>query len=239
MRRILLAMTLSAVLPALSWAASSAGGPPVEGMPQLAFGHPVQGPLLIGQVVWQVIIFFALFLLLAFVALPRLGAVIDNRRQRIEADLEAARAAMHSADAAITAQRDATQAARSEAQAAVTAAMQAAQQEMDAKAEALNAALGKQIADAEAGIDQGRKAALGAVRQVAGEAVGACCPSLVLRLMRARCKAPFSVKPRPGGLPDGKPRLFDGRPEILGRGFLCAVLCPSGQQAVESGHGCA
>ena len=93
MRRILLAMTLSAVLPALSWAASSAGGPPVEGMPQLAFGHPVQGPLLIGQVVWQVIIFFALFLLLAFVALPRLGAVIDNRRQRIEADLEAARAA--------------------------------------------------------------------------------------------------------------------------------------------------
>ena len=113
MRRILLAMTLSAVLPALSWAASSAGGPPVEGMPQLAFGHPVQGPLLIGQVVWQVIIFFALFLLLAFVALPRLGAVIDNRRQRIEADLEAARSAMHSADAAITAQRDATQAARS------------------------------------------------------------------------------------------------------------------------------
>lgn len=178
MRRILLAMTLSAVLPALSWAASSAGGPPVEGMPQLAFGHPVQGPLLIGQVVWQVIIFFALFLLLAFIALPRLGAVIDNRRQRIEADLEAARAAMHSADAAITAQRDATQAARSEAQAAVTAAMQAAQQEMDAKAEALNAALGKQIADAEAGIDQGRKAALGAVRQVAGEAVGALLSKL-------------------------------------------------------------
>ena len=47
MRRILLAMTLSA-MPALAWAASSAGGPPVEGMPQLAFGHPVQGPLLIG-----------------------------------------------------------------------------------------------------------------------------------------------------------------------------------------------
>jgi F0F1-type ATP synthase membrane subunit b/b' len=56
--------------------------------------------------------------------------------------------------------------------------MQAAQQEMDAKAEALNAALGKQIADAEAGIDQGRKAALGAVRQVAGEAVGALLSKL-------------------------------------------------------------
>jgi len=177
MRRLLLAMTLSA-MPALAWAASSAGGPPVEGMPQLAFGHPVQGPLLIGQVVWQVVIFFVLFLLLAFVALPRLGSVIENRRQRIEADLEAARTAMQSADAAIAAQREATQAARAEAQAAVNAAMQSAQQEMDAKAEALNAALAKQIGDAEARIDQGRKAALGAVRQVAGETVDALLAKL-------------------------------------------------------------
>jgi len=177
MRRILLAMTLSA-MPALAWAASSAGGPPVEGMPQLAFGHPVQGPLLIGQVVWQVIIFFALFLLMAFVALPKLGAVIENRRQRIETDLEAARAAMQSAEAAITAQREATQSARAEAQAAVNAAMQAAQQEMDAKAEALNAALAKQVADAEARIDQSRKAALGAVQQVASDTVGALLTKL-------------------------------------------------------------
>lgn len=177
MRRILLAMTLSA-MPALAAAASSAGGPPVDGMPQLAFGHPVQGPLLIGQVVWQVIIFFALSLVLAFVALPRLGAVIENRRQRIESDLEAARAAMQSAEAAIAAQREATQSARNEAQVAVNSAMQAAQQEMDAKAEALNAALAKQIAEAEARIDQGRKSALGAVRQVAGETVEALLSKL-------------------------------------------------------------
>jgi len=177
MRRILLAMTLSA-MPALAWAASSAGGPPVEGMPQLAFGHPVQGPLLIGQIVWQVVIFFSLFLLLAFVALPKLGAVIENRRQRIESDLEAARAAMQSAEAAIAAQREATQSARTEAQAAVNAAMQAAQREMDAKAEALNAALAKQVADAEARIDQSRKAALGAVQQVASDTVGALLTKL-------------------------------------------------------------
>ena len=177
MRRILLATTLSA-MPALAWAASSTGGPPVDGMPQLAFGHPVQGPLLIGQVVWQVVIFFSLFLLLTFVALPRLGAVIDTRRQRIEADLEAARAAMQSADAAIAAQREATQAARSEAQTAVNAAVQAAQQEMDAKLAALNAALSKQVADAEARIDQSRKAALGAVQQVASDTVGALLTKL-------------------------------------------------------------
>jgi len=170
-------MTLSA-MPALAWAASSAGGPPVEGMPQLAFGHPVQGPLLIGQIVWQVVIFFSLFLLLAFVALPKLGAVIENRRQRIESDLEAARAAMQSAEAAIAAQREATQSARTEAQAAVNAAMQAAQREMDAKAEALNAALAKQVADAEARIDQSRKAALGAVQQVASDTVGALLTKL-------------------------------------------------------------
>jgi len=119
-----------------------------------------------------------LFLVLAFVALPRLGAVIENRRQRIESDLEAARAAMQSAEAAIAAQREATQSARNEAQVAVNSAMQAAQQEMDAKAEALNAALAKQIAEAEARIDQGRKSALGAVRQVAGETVEALLSKL-------------------------------------------------------------
>lgn len=173
MRRILLAMTLSAALPAIGWAAGAAGAPPVDGMPQLAFSHPVQGPLLIGQVVWQVVIFFALFLVLTFLALPRLGAVIETRRQRIEADLDAARAAMGAADAAIAAQREASQAARNEAQASVNAAMQAAQQEMDAKAEALNAALAKQIADAEARIDESRKAALGTVQQVANDTVGA------------------------------------------------------------------
>jgi F0F1-type ATP synthase membrane subunit b/b' len=56
--------------------------------------------------------------------------------------------------------------------------MQAAQQEMDAKAEALNAALAKQVADAEARIDQGRKAALGAVQQVASDTVGALLAKL-------------------------------------------------------------
>jgi F-type H+-transporting ATPase subunit b len=106
----------------------------------------------------------------------RLG--IENRRQRIEIDLEAARAAMQSAEAAIAAQREATQSARTEAQAAVNTAMQAAQLEMDAKAEALNAALAKQVAEAEARIDQGRKSALGAVRQVAGETVEALLSKL-------------------------------------------------------------
>jgi F-type H+-transporting ATPase subunit b len=85
---------------------------------------------------------------------------------------------MQSADAAIAAQREATQAARSEAQAAVNAAVQAAQQEMDAKLAALNSALSKQVVDAEARIDQSRKAALGAVQQVASDTVGALLTKL-------------------------------------------------------------
>jgi F0F1-type ATP synthase membrane subunit b/b' len=85
---------------------------------------------------------------------------------------------MQLADAAITAQLAATQAARSEAQASVNAAMQAAQQEMDAKSAAQNAALLKQIAAAEADIDQGRKTALGAVQQVATDTVGALLAKL-------------------------------------------------------------
>jgi F0F1-type ATP synthase membrane subunit b/b' len=52
------------------------------------------------------------------------------------------------------------------------------QQEMDAKLAALNSALSKQVADAEARIDQSRKAALGAVQQVASDTVGALLTKL-------------------------------------------------------------
>ena len=60
-------------LPSLAFAASTSAVP-VEGMPQLAFGHPEQGRLLVGQMVWQLLIFAALVYLMAAVALPRVGA---------------------------------------------------------------------------------------------------------------------------------------------------------------------
>ena len=188
MRRVMTLAALAATLPTLAMAASSSAVP-VDGMPQLAFGHPTQGRLLVGQVVWQLLIFIALVYMMAKIALPRVGAVIEERHNRIAADLEAAQAAKATADAAMAAHRAATEAARAEARTAVAAAVQAAQSEADAKAAALNTRLNAQIAEAEARIDAARTAAMGALRGVAADATEALVARLVGKADRAAVEA--------------------------------------------------
>ena len=188
MRRVTMMAALAAALPTVAMAASS-GSVPVEGMPQLAFGHPEQGPLLIGQVVWQLIIFGALVYIMAYVALPRVGAVIENRHNRITADLEAAQAAKTEADAAMAAHRAATEQARASARASVANALHAAQADTDAKSAALNARLNAQVAEAEARIDASRAAAMGALRGVATDTTEALLSKLVGKADRAAVEA--------------------------------------------------
>ena len=188
MRRVTLLAAIAATLPAVAFAASTSAIP-VEGMPQLAFGHPEQGRLLVGQAIWLLFIFAALVFLMANVALPRVGAVIERRQSRIAADLEAAQAAKAEADAAMAAHRAANEEARAQARAAVASAMHAAQTETDAKAEALNARLNAQIAEAEARIDASRATAMGALRGVATDTAEARIAKLVGRADRAAVEA--------------------------------------------------
>jgi F-type H+-transporting ATPase subunit b len=179
---------LAVTLPTIAIAASTSSVP-VDGMPQLAFGHPEQGRLLVGQIVWLLLIFAALYFMMANIALPRVGAVIEGRHARIAADLEAAQAAKLEADAAMAAHRSSTEAARAEARAAVAGAVQSAQADADAKSAALAARLNKQIADAEAQIDAARASAMGAIRGVATDTAEALVARLVGRADRATVEA--------------------------------------------------
>ncbi|HEY4251562.1 MAG TPA: F0F1 ATP synthase subunit B', partial [Roseomonas sp.] len=122
-----------------------------------------------GQIVWLLIIFGLLYFILVNYALPRVESVLEDRRARIAADLDAARAAKAEADAALAAHAQATAKARAEAQAAIAAATAQANAEAQTRAEALNARLNAQIAAAEARITTARDAAMGALRQVASE----------------------------------------------------------------------
>jgi len=173
--------------PALALAAtdrpSEAGAPAPEttGMPQLQFDNP----LMISQVVWLLIIFGLLYFIVANYVVPQVGSILEDRRARIAADLEAARAAKAAADAAAAEHRQETARARAEAQAAIAAAVQQAQAEAAARAEALNARLNEQIAAAEARIGAARDQAMGALRQVAAETAEA----LVRRLTGAADRA--------------------------------------------------
>ncbi|RKK02473.1 F0F1 ATP synthase subunit B' [Pseudoroseomonas wenyumeiae] len=152
-------------LEARSTAAAEASG----GMPQLDFSNP----LMLAQVVWLLIIFGVLYYVLAHVVLPRFDSVLENRRARIQGDLEAARAAKADADAALEAHRVATARSRTEAQAAIAEALASAQADAAGKTAALNAKLNEQIAAAEARINAARDAAMGALREVATDTTDA------------------------------------------------------------------
>ena len=163
-----------ASVPAL--AAESSGG-----MPQLDFGNP----LMLAQVVWMLIIFGALYYLLSNVFLPRVATVLEDRRNRIQGDLEAARAAKAEADAAMAEHQAATARARAESQAAIAEALASAQHEAATRNAALAEKLNAQIAAAEARIDAARDAAMGALREVATDTATA----LVQRLTGSSDKA--------------------------------------------------
>jgi F-type H+-transporting ATPase subunit b len=174
----LLALT---ALPAMAQVAEEHPGATGGGMPQLNFGHP----LIIAQVVWLLILFGLLYFIMANYALPRVAEVLEDRRRRIEGDLDAAMAAKAEADSAMAEHQAASARARAEAQAAIATATQQAQSEAAQRAEALNARLNAQIEAAEGRIAAARDAAMGALRQVSTETAEALVARLAGRADRA------------------------------------------------------
>lgn len=139
------------------------------GMPQLNFANP----LTIAQVVWFFILFGGFVMIATLFLLPPVQAVLEDRRARIAADLDAARDARAQAEAAEAGHRDSTARARAEAQASVAAAVKAAQGEAQGRAETLAATLNARIEEAETRIGRARDAAMGALREAATDATEA------------------------------------------------------------------
>ena len=78
---------------------------------------PFEPETFASQLVWLVLIFGALYLLMSRVALPRIGAIIEARRERVEGDLAEASGLKDESDAAIAAYEKALADARGRAQA--------------------------------------------------------------------------------------------------------------------------
>jgi F-type H+-transporting ATPase subunit b len=134
---------------------------------------PFQKETFASQLVWLVLVFVALYLLMSRIALPRIGSILEERRQRIEADLAAAQRHKQESDAAIAAYEKALADARTRAQTLANetrekeaAAAEAHRKEVDAK---LNA----RIAEAEKIVAGSREAAMANVRGIATEAAAA------------------------------------------------------------------
>jgi F-type H+-transporting ATPase subunit b len=135
-------------------------------MPQFEFSNP----LVISQVVWMTGIMMVLYFALSRWALPKLGAVLENRAAIIARDLEAARLAKTEAEAAVKALNATMNDARNKAQAEIARAVSAAKAKALENAKALAAKLDAQLEYSEKVIAEARAEALAAIKPVAANA---------------------------------------------------------------------
>ncbi len=135
-------------------------------MPQL---DPTSFP---PQLIWLAITFIVLYVLMAKVALPRVGEVLEERKNRIDDDLGRAAKAKAEADAATEAYEAGLAEARATAQKTIRDATEAASRESAERQRAAAERFTAQIAEAEAAVAAARESALGDLRGMAAEAAG-------------------------------------------------------------------
>ncbi len=155
---------IAVALPAFMSAKAFAAGASEPGLPQLDIATWPS------QLFWLVVLFGAGYVVMAKMVTPRIGAVLEERRQTLDGDLEKARNA--SADAAKTRaeyESDLEKARSDAAEFAKQAAMEATK-----KAEAADAKVARKLADkvasAEAALAKAKSEALANLNDVAAEA---------------------------------------------------------------------
>ena len=121
------------------------------------------------QLIWLVITFSVLYLLMKWVALPKIGSVIEMRQGRIAGDLEAADKLRRETQQAIAAYEQALAEAKARAHGIVQEARNKLKDEVAAERTALERDLSAKSAEAEAQIHQAKVSALKEVNAVASD----------------------------------------------------------------------
>jgi F-type H+-transporting ATPase subunit b len=134
---------------------------------------PFESSTFASQLVSLVIAFVALYLIVSRIALPRVGAVIDARQNRIDGDLAEAQKLKDASDAALKAYEADLAAARSKAQAIGVETREKLNAASEAERRSLEDRLAAKLADAEKSITATRAAAMSNVRGIAADAANA------------------------------------------------------------------
>ena len=133
-------------------------------MPQLEFWHFVP------QLFWLAVCFVFLYVIMAFVALPRIGRVLTARKHRIEQDLDAAERARADAEQARLEYGSSLDEARNTARSIIGEAVEQAVAETERQLQALDHETGRELEDAHRAIEQARTVALANLDEVAVDA---------------------------------------------------------------------
>ncbi|MBX6328181.1 MAG: F0F1 ATP synthase subunit B [Pseudolabrys sp.] len=143
---------------------------------------PFQSHTFASQLVWLAVAFVLLYVLMARLALPRVGAVIETRQKRIADDLAEAERLKQEADAALAAYEKALADARSRAQTIASETRENQAAEAEAARKRLEAQLNARLAEAEKSIAATKQAAMRNVRGIAEDAARAIVEHLVGRV---------------------------------------------------------
>lgn len=121
------------------------------------------------QLIWLLVTFGVLYLLMVWIALPRIGAVIETRAAHIAADLAAAEKLRRETEEAIAAYEQALAEAKQKAHAIVEEGRLKLKAETDAERAKLDKKLAAKSEEAEARIDKAKVAAMKEVNAVASD----------------------------------------------------------------------
>ena len=131
------------------------------------------------QLFWLVIAFVLLYVLMAKVALPRVGGIIENRQKHIADDIAEAGKLKTQSDEAITAYEKALADARARAQTIANEMRDRQAAAADARRKTLEGELNAKLAEAEKTIAATKQAAMMNVRGIAVDAAKAIVERLI------------------------------------------------------------
>jgi F-type H+-transporting ATPase subunit b len=131
------------------------------------------------MLLWLAITFGLFYLFLKRVVLPRIGGILEVRRDRIQKDLDQAASLKEDADAAVAAYEQELADARVKANAIGQEARDGAKAEAETQRKKVEASLDKRLADAEAHIASIKAAAMKEVGTIAEDTAGAIVQELI------------------------------------------------------------
>jgi F-type H+-transporting ATPase subunit b len=149
---------------------------PGGGKPQFP---PFNKDTFASQLVWFAIFFIALYLVIARLAIPRIGGIVKARSDRIDGDLAEASRLKEQSDAALKAYEKSLADARARAQALANETRDKFNAEADQARRKLETALNIKLAEAEKTIAATKTAAMANVRGIAIDTAGAIVERLI------------------------------------------------------------
>ncbi len=140
---------------------------------------PLDAGTFVPQLVWLALSFGLLYVLLKRYALPRVGEVIEERRERIQRDFEKAEKLKAETEQALASYEQALAEGRAKANAIAKDVRDKLAAEVDKERAGVETQVAKKMADAEERISQSKAKAMASVSDIAAETASAVVSKLL------------------------------------------------------------